>query len=274
MEKLRDLAPCRIPQEAYLQQKDIVEVFSKNWRASVEGEVKRETKAPDVIGFIPDQYYMVSNAKWKTEPFGAAGDMEHSACIIFAAKHILDFYGVETSIIDFKNLMVEKGYRAWRFEKTTKSFTSPKATLQEALQVLPADVDSKQIHTLEDAEKYIGKPVGIGGMHILLDNIIAEYACCYPVRDTRILLVSELYQELEKGNMVPMRVENSVYLNNPAKKEGHFVILVGIKDQIATVIDSSIGEHKLPIHQLLQAATVAWKVRPRQKPLLTPKVHF
>jgi len=274
MEILRDLYPCIISPEAYQEQKNIVEVFSKNWRASIERKIARKTKAPDVTGFIPDQYYLASNSKWKEEPFGAANDMEHSGCIIFVAKHLLDFYGVQTTVLDLKNLAVEKGYRAWKFEKTKKAFYTPKATLKEALQVLPESADKDTDQTLEDTEKYIGKPVGIGGMHILLDNIIAEYACCLPVQDTRLLLIEEVYQELKKGNMVPMRVENSIYLNDPEKEGGHFVILVEIKDQIATVIDPSIGEDQIPVHVLFQAATVAWKVRPRQKPINHPRAHY
>ena len=64
--------------------------------------------------------------------------------------------------------------------------------------------------------------------------------------------------------MVPMRVENSRYHQDPMRPGGHFVILVAIHDQEALVVDSSVGEKRLPIHQLLQAATVAWKVCPKR----------
>lgn len=266
VEKMRDLANCLIPAIDYEMQKIMVNVTSRNWLESVKDELSKGSKAPDVTGYIPDAKYLAGSAKWCKEPFGAANDMEHSACIVFIAKHLLDYYGVEVDMIDLKNLVVKKGYRAWKFEKASKTFYAPEATLEEAFQVLPEEVDRKQIHTLKDTEKWIGKPVGIGGMHILLDNIIAEYACCYRVRDTRLLFVNEAYKELKDGNMVPMRVDNAIYHGDATKREGHFVILVSIKDQMATVIDPSVGENVLPIHQLLQAATVAWKVRPRQKP--------
>lgn len=266
MEKLKDLPPCKLSQSLYEEQKCMIEVVARNWENSVECELKQGSYAPDVTGYIPERTYLANNSKWAEEPFGAVNDMEHSACLVFVAKHLLDYYDVESDILELKDLIVQKGYRAWRFENSDRVFFTPEVSMCEALLALPEDVDKSQISTLEDAEKYLGKPWGIGGMRILLDNIIAEYAACGRVRDTRLLFVSEVYKELQEGRMVPMRVRNDIYGTDPENKEGHFVILVAIKDQIATVVDSSVGERRLPIRQLLQATTIAWKLRPRQKP--------
>lgn len=266
METLESLPKCLIPESEYRLQKAMSEVILQNWRASVEYEVANGNQAPNVMGYFPEAQYLANSAKWCKEPFGAANDMQHSACIVFVAKQLLDFYQVEVGMLDLKNMVVKKGYRAWKFKGSDKTFFTPEATLKEALKALPPEVDQTQIRSIQDAEAFIGKPQGIGGMHILLDNIIAKYACCGRVCDTRFRFVNEVYQALRQGQMVPMRVTNTIYHGDSSREGGHFVILVKIENQIATVIDSSVGERTIPIHQLLQASDVAWNVRTRKKP--------
>ena len=258
------LVPSIVPEEQYKSRRVIEQTISENWQESVKHEVETGAKAPDVTGHIPDAAYLATNSKWKDLPFGAANTMERAGCLVFVAKHLLDFYGVRTSVLALRDMMVERGYRALQFEKVSKTFYTPTATLKEALEVLPEDVKQEDITKLEDAYPYIGMPSGIGGVHVLLDNLIGHYAKRRPVQETRLLWVQDVYEELKEGRMVPMRVENSRYHQDPMRPGGHFVILVAIHDQEALVVDSSVGEKRLPIHQLLQAATVAWKVCPKR----------
>lgn len=258
------LAPCVVPEEEYQARRVVEKMTAKNWEESVKQTIGDKEPAPDVTGYIPDASYLASNAKWKNLPFGAANTMERSACLVFVAKHILDFYGARTSVLALRDLVVERGYRAWKFEKVAKTFYTPTATLVEAKQALPENVNSEEITTMEQAYEILGKPSGIGGVHVLLDNLIGYYGKRRPVQETRLLWVRDVYQELEEGRMVPMRVQNSLYWEDPMRPDGHFVILVAIHDQEALVIDSSLGERWLPIHQLLRATTVAWKVCPKR----------
>ena len=251
-----------IPKSQYEKRKDIEKSIAGIWARSVRENIERGSLAPDVVGYIPDAIYMATNPKWREEPFGAANDMEHSACIVFVAKQLLDYYNIKVSMLNLRDAVVEKGYKAWRFKNAKKTFFSPIPTPKEANEALaegghPADLDST-----EKMFEYLGKPVSIGGMHILLDNIIAEY-CHEPVVqacETRFMHVINMYKHLEEGHFVPMRVTNSIYWNDPDRNGGHFVILVAIQNQEAIVIDSSVGYRRLPINQLLQATTVAWKV--------------
>lgn len=258
------LVPCIVPEEQYKARRVIEKATQENWTASVESELKEGILAPDITGYLPDATYLATNSKWKDLPFGAANTMERSACLVFIAKHILDFYGVRISMLSLRDMVVERGYRAWKFEKVDKTFCTPTATLKEAMEALPEDVIKEEITTLEQAYQYVGEPSGIGGMHVLLDNLIGYYAKRRPVQETRLLWVQDVYQELKEGRMVPMRVENSQYHQDPMRTGGHFVILVAIQNQEALVIDPSVGEKRLPIHQLLRAATVAWKVCPKR----------
>jgi len=258
------LIPCVVPEREYQARRVIEKMTSESWAKSVQQTIQEGAQAPDVTGYVPDATYLASYSKWKDEPFGAANTMEHSACIVFVVKHILDFYGVRTSVLALKDLIVERGYRAWKFEKASKTFYTAKATLKEAMEVLPEGTNREEITTMEQAYEILGKPSGIGGVHVLLDNLVGGYGRRRPVEETRLLSVDEVYQELKAGRMVPMRVDNSKYWQDPTKREGHFVLLVAVHNQEALVIDSSVGERKLPIHQLLQATTVAWKVCPKR----------
>ena len=258
------LAPCLVPEEQYQARRVIEKATQESWEASVEHDLKEKVLAPDVTGYIPDATYLATNSKWRDLPFGAANTMEYSGCMVFVAKHLLDFYGVRTSMMALRDVIVERGYRAWKFEKAPKTFYTPAATLAEALEVLPENVNKEEITKLEDAYPYVGRPSGIGGVHVLLDNLIGYYAKRRPVQETRLLWVQDVYEELKEGRMVPMRVENSRYHHDPMRPGGHFVILVAIQNQEALVIDPSVGEKRLPIHHLLQAATVAWKVCPKR----------
>ncbi len=265
MEILRNLAPCRVPEEDYKKQKKNVDQIMSEWKESVRPEYLQGLEYSDVTGYMPKNIYLASDENWRDVPFGAANDMEHSGCIVFVAKLLLDYYQIQTSVLGLKDLIVESGYRAWRFENSSKNFFTPRATLEEALQVLPSSVDKSKIKSLEEAIPYTGEPIGVGGMHILLDNIIAEYSGVEPVLKTRLRNVCEVLWNLALDRMVPMLVDNSVYKNSPREKGRHFVILVSVRDQMATVIDSSIGYHKIPITQLLEATTVAWNVPPRKR---------
>ncbi len=269
MKSIDWLAPCQVPHETYQKQKRLAESIYNEWRTQVSKEIMSDSKAPDVHSYIPDALYLAANEKWRKEPFGAVNDMEHSASIIFVAKYLLDYYEVPCTVLQLKDAAVKCGYRAWRFENTNKVFYTPNATDLEVQQTIKEvyEVDEKEAAKLinsEIAKRRIGKPYGIGGMHILLDNIISQCTDCAVVFCTRLSRVQDLYENLHNSLMVPMLVKKRIYHNIFGNNDGHFVILVSIKDQVATVIDSNVGYVKLPISRLLAACDIAWNLVPKK----------
>ena len=262
LDSLGCLTPCMIPKIQYEAQKDIAKSMAEIWSRSVKNELERGGQAPNVVGYIPDAIYMASNPKWQEEQFGAVNDKEHFACLVFVAKQLLDYYNIETSMLNLRDAVVAKGYRTWRFQNSQKTFCSPIATPKEAMEALEEEGHPTNLDSIEKIFEYLGKPVSVGERHILLDNIIADY--CHKrvvqVCETRFMHVVNMYQHLKEGHFVPMWVENNIYWTDSDRKEKHCIILVAIQNQEAIVIDSSVGYRRLPINQLLQATTVAWKV--------------
>ena len=244
--------------ETYKTRSEMTKACEGLWTESKRGLESRSFK--NVIGYMPKEIYIASDTRWKDYSFGAVNTLQDAGCIVFAAKYLLDFYGIQySSVVELADEIASKNYRCWRFENFPKVFSSYEATIEDAKQVLPDDCNA---NCLEEAIDITGKIVGIGGRHVLFDNIIAEVNAIKQIEDTRIVKIEEAINILERGGFVPMRVENSTYHGNPTKTGGHFITLTAIENNMARVLDSSeiYGMRTLPAKQLFQAATVAWKV--------------
>ena len=93
------------------------------------------------------------------------------------------------------------------------------------------------------------------------DELIANFAVrvrdVHPIayRDTRLHNIHEIFENLWKGIGVIVRVQNSIYLDDPEKVEGRYVILIGFEGTTAVLLDSSIegGIFKCPAERLFKA---------------------
>jgi len=217
---------------------------------------------------------MASNPQWANRPFGAVNTVEKSACVAFVAKMILAFYGFDISMEELLVKIETKGYRMWKLAKKAKTLNLPYLEATTIKNMFYEDDPIQLCHTLEDIYELYGKPVGIGGSMFVIDNIINCIAI-KPVRlynDTRIHSVHQLLWNLINGIPVPIRVQNSIYHDDPSRKEGHYVMLIGISCGNAIVLDSSYdlgnGINILPAKQLFKAMLwdnnliCAWNLSP------------
>jgi len=217
---------------------------------------------------------MASNPQWANRPFGAVNTVEKSACVAFIGKMILDFYGFDISMEELLVKIENKGYRMWKLEKKAKTLNIPFAEVSAIKKQFHEDDPIQKCNTLEDIYELYGEPIGIGGSMFVIDNIIESIAI-KPVRlynDTRIHSVHQLLWNLINGIPVPIRVQNSIYHDDPTRKEGHYVMLIGISCGNAIVLDSSYdfgnGINILPAKQLFKAMLwdnnliCAWNLSP------------
>ena len=223
---------------------------------------------------FPNSIPFASNPKWKDMPFGPVGTIETAGCVVLTAKVILDYFGYsDITIEDITRLCVSKGYRMWRFPQLSKSLNLEKISLDAIKKEFPYNSEVISCNTLSDLYDKFGKPMGIGGSVYFIDNLISvlseEREKLNIGYDTRIRNINVLFDNLKNGIPVPMRVNNRIYLDNPHKKEGHYVTLIGINDGIATVIDTSKQHfYSLPFERLMQSAitdpdlTCIWDLQP------------
>lgn len=81
-----------------------------------------------------------------------------------------------------------------------------------------------------------------------------------------------IFQNLSRGIVVPIRVENSVYLGEANHKGGHYVTCFAIEDGNAVIVDTAIEKScnicTVPVSQVKDAITVGsgmalvWDVEP------------
>lgn len=227
---------------------------------------------------IPDSICLAANPKWANRPFGAVNIVQNSACVCFVAKTILDtpVYQKKFGRISMEDIFVEaesKGYRLWKLSGRNKTLSMATPSVREIQKAFQDDKEIQECTTLEQIYSIAGRPVGIGGSMFFIDNIISS-ASKYKMSvgfDTRLRSVEEIVQNLKDGFYVPVRVENSVYHNDPTRKEGHYVTIVGLNGNTATVLDSSYdkygGVRVIPIMRLFAAMTAkeglvcAWNTR-------------
>lgn len=206
---------------------------------------------------LPDEIPMASNPKWANRQFGPVNTVEKSACIAFVSKVILDYFHIQISMLDILSLIEEKGYRMWKLSKTNKTLNCPKAEYAILKKILADDARIQNCNTLKDIFDVFGEPVGIGSSSFLIDSILESISSkvIKVFDDTRIKTIDELISNLSIGIPVPIRVQNSIYHNDPSRTEGHYVTLFGIAYGTAVIVDSSWGNgiRFMPVKQLIDA---------------------
>ena len=214
-----------------------------------------------IVMGIPDEVPLATNPRFATLPFGAVGTVSEAGCIAFVTKYILDYFGIDFSMEEWISEVCYKGYRMWKFQNLAKTLSSPRLDFNLIKEELSSD-ELANFKTIEDLISFYGKPVGIGGSFYLIDAVIrgianmilddVEYAEC------RIWCVEDIIYNIKNNIFVPVRIDNSVYHNNPSKKGGHFVILLGFENDEAIVYDSSIGFHHLPLKRFFSAIATGY----------------
>lgn len=212
----------------------------------------------------PHQIVLQSDPIFQNAPFGAVGTLQSAGCVVFVTAYIISYYTEkQVDIIKLGEEVAQKGYRSWKFENFPDSFTNSKIDLKEVHQKLgKSDSRILKCMDLESLYKITGKPQGIGGSVFLVDNVIKELWKKESTDDikeyiekTRLDNIWEIYANIRKKVMVPLRVNNSIYYNDVKRKGGHYVILIGFDYGNAVVLDSLNGFFRLPFRRLMEAAS-------------------
>lgn len=236
-------------------------------KASYQTMTKEDFEDFDEMCFCskyPHNLILQSDPIFETIPFGPVGTVMSSGCVAFVSAYIIEHYiDRRLEMRRWINTVVEKGYRSWRFEKFPKvSFTSKEVDLDVVKKKL-GTVDPKilECESTEELFQVTGKPEGIGGSMFLIDNVIVQLSkdkvkgdMTSIIEKTRISSVKDIINNLHNGYMVPMRVNNSIYHEDSSRTGGHYVILVGLNNGEACVMDSLIGFKRLPLRRLIEAA--------------------
>ena len=212
---------------------------------------------------IPDSVPLKSNPKWHKRSFGAVNTVEQCGSMAFVSKLFLDEFGFPYITMDsIIKEIVNKHYRLWKLENLDKVLVFPKASVDGIKLAFPNNERIQTCNSLDEIYSITGEPVGIGGSMYFMDNLICSICeqnnmPITPYKDTRIREVDHIIDCLESQCPVPLRVENSVYYDDPHYRGGHFVTLYGIDRGKAIVVDSNINSHAgintLPISQLFDA---------------------
>lgn len=200
-------------------------------------------------------------AKWD---FGAVGTIQSAGCVVFVTAYIIAYYKHRSpDLISLAGQIAEKGYRSWRFKNYPQlTFTSKMIKLEDVKKELKSVApEVEKCKTLDELYKIVGNPEGVGGAMYLIDNVIHELSKGSIYDDMRTILektrlssIYEIVENLISGFMVPIRVNNRIYHDDPKREGGHYVILIGLENGEVTVLDSSIGFKKLPFKRLMEAA--------------------
>lgn len=213
------------------------------------------------VNYVLEEYPEVviagKDPRENVTPFGPIGTVASGGCITYVGTMILKNYGHNVDVVTLAGEAAQKGYRSWGFKKYLKKyFTSPNIDINEVKAKFGDDIPAvNDCKTVEELEEILGEVTGIGGSAFLLDNIISMLSAkeLKPVADTRITSMDKVLENLKNGIMVPLRVKNAIYLDDPKKADGHYIILVGISNGTAILIDSSIGINKVPAERLFKA---------------------
>lgn len=209
----------------------------------------------------PELVPLSSDPRFQKMRFGAVNSVAKSGCVCFVTQYIIRLY---TNSMDMRSWAVEvaeRGYRSWRFKNFPQiTFTTPYVDIDEVKRKFRFVPNVEECESVNRLVTVLGPVEGIGGSMFLVDNVIADLARKYgriiiPVKDTRLNSVEELIENLKKGMMVPIRVNNAVYHNDQNRKEGHYVCLIQIENGLATVMDPAIGFHTLSAERLIKAMT-------------------
>ncbi len=280
---------CECSRAKYLERKDFVLSSAYGMKYSIENALKNPQDTQELIlshsyPLLKREYNELAFAKdYADMPFGIVGTVERAGVLGLSAHNSFyaltstDFYksnGYIPTVEEFINDAATKGFRMWfcenypyisfgwteiKVKEIKKVFLSNSRFLKEAT---PEVISSlKNAKTPEDVIKVLGRPHGIGGSMYYFDELIANFAVrvrdVHPIayRDTRLHNIHEIFENLWKGIGVIVRVQNSIYLDDPEKVEGRYVILIGFEGTTAVLLDSSIegGIFKCPAERLFKA---------------------
>lgn len=235
---------------------------------------------------LPDMVPFASNPKWKDLPFGAANTCGNASCSALQAKVVLNFLDsvssdkrifadLNPSVLDVIYELTHKGYRSWKLANKSGTMIAPVATLEVIKKRFPDDDKIQKCQTLNEVFEKCGKPEGIGGSIFWLDNVIKLFGFDDSIeiaKQTRIHTVSKLINNLSHGIVVPIRVQNSVYLDEENHSGGQYVTWFRVENGMAVIVDTakegSCCIYKLPVKQVIEAIVanpgmaVVWNVEP------------
>ena len=253
------LQEFNLPSQKHRERQRLHLEAAKSLKESIENFDFSKLDSIEALVDLPDEIPMASNPKWANRQFGAVNTVEKSACVAFVSKVILDYFNIHISMLDLLSLIEDKGYRMWKLAKTKKTLNCPKADYNVLKKILADDVRIKECNNLNDIFKAFGDPEGIGGSMFLIDSIIESISSetIKVFDDTRIKNINQLITNLKNGIPVPIRVQNSIYHDDPTRAEGHYVILFGITSGTAIIVDSSWDEgiRFMPAQQLISSVT-------------------
>lgn len=193
----------------------------------------------------------------KDFPFGPVNTLANAGSISFVTNYILREYGKNIDICNWTLEIVQKGYRIWCFSNYPKiTFSSPKVDISEVKNRFKGIVpDTQNCTSIGELQRILGNLEGIGGSMYLVDNVICMLANKkLSLQETRLNSIDGIISNIQNGIFVPIRVNNSIYMNDEFKIGGHYIIIIGIKHNTAYVLDFSSGIKSLPLKQLLKAA--------------------
>lgn len=235
---------------------------------------------------LPDMVPFASNPKWKDLPFGAANTCGNAACSALQTSVVLNFLDniasdkrvfvdLAPSVLDIIHELTQKGYRSWKLANKPGTMTEPEATLEVIKKHFPDDDEIQKCDDLGKIFEKFGKPEGIGGSVYWLDNVIKLFSFDDSIEiagQTRIHSVEDLIGRISSGIVVPIRVQNSVYLGEENHGGGHYVTWFRIENGTAVVVDTAMesrcGIYRIPVKQVLDAIVVnpgmavVWDVEP------------
>lgn len=286
---IKDVPSCTVPREEHIRRSDFQEEASKKFLQSVK-ELSGNYSIFNGLNCgaeLPDSVPFASNPKWIDMPFGAANTCGNASCGALQASVVINYFNniaspsskmlfelnpTVSSVID---ALVQKGYRSWKLENKLGAMSAPVATLEAIQERFPDDEEVQTCTSLDEVFEKFGKPSGVGTNFFWLDNVIKLFSLDDELeigRDTRITSVGKILQNLSRGIVVPIRVENSVYLGDPNHKGGHYVTWFAIEDGNAVIVDTamekSCGIYTIPVSQVMDAITagpgmaVVWDVEP------------
>ena len=262
--KLGSIRNCKISAEEHKERTCQVLEVSKNFYRSIteildkKSKLKKDLQKTNfpLIEKIKENnnFALETDKRWKDLSFGPVGTMEKSGCLIYTAYNMLYLMGIEVSIEELRTVALEKGYRLWRFANSNVALDWSEITLEKIKEKFD-DKNVQKATSIEEAEKVLGMPVGIGGSGYFIDEVISLYTGNIPYYQTRVFNWGQMLKNLSNGIPVPVRVQNSIFRNDESRLGGHYVNLIGFKEKMAITVDSATegGIYKLPVEQFLKS---------------------
>lgn len=210
----------------------------------------------------------IASEDWDAEqtPFGPVGTLKQSGCVVYVSYYILKHYKKIPdlySVYEWCKTVAKAGYRSWRFSKYPEHrfFTSELDVDEVKNKLLNFIPEIADCTTPDELITILGSLEGVGGSMYLIDNLIVQLAeengkHFKAVKDTRLTSIDGIIKNLKNDTMVPIRVNNSLYHNDPEKTGGHYITIFGLVRNNVHVFDSSVGMKTLPFEKVIKAAMV------------------